>query len=58
MDTSGGPFRESRLFFEDPAEKLVLSDEQWNDIVQENKKKFELDKVEAKKRLLEKNLKV
>ena len=55
---SSGPFRESRLFYEDPAEKLVLNDSQWNDIVQENRKKFEEEKKVAKQKLLEKNLRV
>ena len=35
------------LHFEDPAAALNISDDHWNDIVKENLKKFEEDKIKA-----------
>lgn len=39
---------------EDPASKLCIDENQWNNIVQENFKKFEADKKKAKEDKLNK----
>ena len=40
--------------YEDPALKLCIDDDQWNSIVQQNKKQFEEDKIKAKELKLKK----
>ena len=46
------------LHFEDPAAALNISDDHWNDIVKENLKKFEEDKIKAVQAKRDKNKKV
>ena len=50
------PFDNSKaVLFEDPSAALNLSEDRWNAIVQENRIKFENDKVVAKAKKLERN---
>ena len=46
---------EGKLIFEDPSAVLNLTDDRWNEIVQENLKKFEADKVNQKNAKFAKN---
>ena len=49
------PFNEGQqMMFEDPSAALNLSEDKWNEIVQENARKYEAGKREAKARALEK----
>lgn len=48
----------SYVLYEDPAEKLNLSDEKWNEIVQENLRAFKAEKEKAKADKFEKNRRV
>jgi len=50
------PFDNSKsVLFEDPSAALNLTEEKWNAIVQENRRKFEAEKVTAKAAKLERN---
>ena len=42
-------------FHQKNGQKLNISDDQWNSIVQENLKKFEQEKIDAKNRKFERN---
>lgn len=42
------------MIFEDPSNALNLSEEKWNQIVQENYKKYEAGERDAKAKRLEK----
>jgi len=46
---------EGKLIFEDPSAVLNITDDKWNEIVQDNLKKFEADKVNAKQAKFAKN---
>ena len=46
---------DGKLIFEDPSAVLNLTDDRWNEIVQDNLKKFEEDKVNAKNAKFAKN---
>ena len=43
------------LHFEDPAAALNINDEKWNDMVKENLRKFEEDKIKAVQAKRDKN---
>lgn len=47
-------FVDGLVVHEDPAEKLCINEVQWNNIVEENKRKFEADKVKNKEMKLNK----
>ena len=42
------PILDQTIVCEDPASALNINDDQWNEIVQKNLKKFEDEKVQAK----------
>ena len=46
---------DGKLIFEDPSAVLNLTDDRWNEIVQDNLKKFEEDKANAKNAKYAKN---
>ena len=46
---------EGKLVFEDPSAVLNITDDKWNEIVQDNLKKFEEDKFNAKQAKFAKN---
>lgn len=46
---------DGKLIFEDPSAALNLTDDRWNEIVQNNLKKFEEEKVNQKQAKFEKN---
>ena len=46
---------DGKLIFEDPSAVLNLTDDRWNEIVQDNLKKFEEEKVSAKNNKFAKN---
>ena len=43
---------EPLVYHDDPAAKLCIDENQWNKIVQDNLRKFEEDKVQAKEKKL------